>query len=141
MFLSLVAYLVTLFVFAGVDMIWLTWVGGPAYRATLGDVLLQDVRVGPAIAFYLVYAVGLAAFAVLPSLGDSPMSQTLLRGAQFGFFTYATYDLTNLATLKNWTLTVTLMDIGWGCALGAIVAAAAAALTTVIVTHLGGSIS
>jgi len=135
--LSVIAYATTLFVFVGIDLVWLTWVGGPAYRAALGDILLSSVRIAPALAFYLVYPLGLTMFAVMPALGGASLAQTMVYGALFGFFTYATYDLTNLATLRNWTMNVTLMDIGWGCVLCAVVAVAAAAIVSHIGAHFG----
>ncbi len=131
-----IAYLVTLLVFVGVDLIWLTWVGGPVYRDALGDLLLPTVRMQPALAFYLIYPLGLTMFAVHSGLHGTGMAGAAVAGALFGFFTYATYDLTNFATLRHWTLAVTLMDIGWGCVLGA-VTAAAVSITGAISTLLG----
>jgi uncharacterized membrane protein len=124
-----VAYLVTLLLFVGIDLVWLTWVGGPIYRQFLGDMLLPGVRIPPALAFYLIYPLGLVMFAVHPGLNGGSILGALLAGALFGFFTYATYDLTNFATLRNWNLVVTVMDIGWGCLLGAATAAGSVALT------------
>ena len=135
MLLSFIAYLATLFVFVGLDMVWLTWVGGPAYRAALGDVLLEEARLGPAIAFYLIYPAGLSMFAAVPFIGGASFWQAVLRGAAFGFFTYATYDLSNLATLRNWTVGVTAMDIGWGCVLGAVAAGSAVQVASLIGAH------
>jgi uncharacterized membrane protein len=129
MLFNVIAYLVTALLFVGVDLIWLTWVGGPVYRQALGDLLLPSVRSQPALAFYLIYPLGLVMFAVHPGLHGGSVLGALLAGALFGFFTYATYDLTNFATLRNWNLTVTLMDIGWGCVLGAATAAAAVAIS------------
>ncbi len=130
--LNAIAYLATLIAFVGIDLVWLTWVGGPAYREMLGDLLLPTVRMQPAVAFYLLYPLGLTIYAVHPGLNGASITSTLLAGALFGFFTYATYDLTNFATLRQWTLAVTLMDIGWGCVLGAVSAAVAVALTSAI---------
>lgn len=137
MLLAISAYVVTLVIFVALDMVWLSWIGGPAYRAVLGEILLQNVRIGPAIIFYLGYPLGLALFAVPPNLGGGSISQAMMRGALFGLFTYATYDLTNMATLKNWTWGVTLMDIGWGCVLGGVAAAAAAAIVPLIGGYFG----
>lgn len=135
--LSVVAYLATLLVFVGIDLVWLTWVGGPVYRGSLGDLLLPSVRMQPAMAFYLIYPLGLTMYAVHPGLNGAGVLSTLLAGALFGFFTYATYDLTNFATLRHWTLAVTLMDIGWGCVLGAVSAAAAVAITGALAGMFG----
>jgi uncharacterized membrane protein len=94
------------------------------YRPTLGDIMLADVNLPAAIAFYLIYPIGLVIFAILPALKSGSLAQAMLYGALFGFFTYATYDLTNQATLRNWTTQLTLIDAGWGTLLGAIAAAA-----------------
>ena len=133
MLLNAIAYVVTLLLFVGIDLVWLTWIGGPVYREVLSDILLPSVRVPPSIAFYLIYPLGLVLFAVLPGVNGGGIAGALWAGALFGFFTYTTYDLTNFATLRNWNLAVTLMDIGWGCVLGAVTAAA----TVMIVGSLG----
>ena len=133
MLLNAIAYLVTLLLFVGVDLVWLTWVGGPVYRQALGDLLLPAVRIQPALAFYLIYPLGLVMFAVHPGVNGGSIVGAMLAGALYGFFTYSTYDLTNFATLRNWNLAVTFMDIGWGCVLGA----ASAALAVAIIGVLG----
>jgi uncharacterized membrane protein len=135
--LYLTAYLATLLIFVGVDLIWLTWVGGPMYRSLLGDALLPSVRMMPALAFYLIYPLGLTAYAVYPALTGGNVLGALIAGALFGFFTYATYDLTNYATLRSWSLAVTAMDIAWGVVLGALASVAALSLTTTVATLLG----
>ncbi len=137
MLLPIIAYIVTLLIFVGIDLIWLTWVGGPVYRSMLADVLLPSVRMGPALAFYLIYPVGLVVYAVQPALNGGTVASALVAGALYGFFTYATYDLTNFATLRTWTLAVTLMDIGWGVVLGAVSAALATVLASAIASALG----
>jgi uncharacterized membrane protein len=85
---------------------------------------LSGVNVAPAIAFYILYPIGLVIFAILPGLRSGSMTTALLYGALFGFFTYATYDLTNQATLRNWTIQLTLVDIVWGSVLAAAAAMA-----------------
>ena len=127
--LNAIGYLITLLIFVGIDLVWLTWIGGPVYREVLGDILLPTVRLQPAFLFYLIYPLGLLMFAVHPGLQGGTVTGALVAGALFGFFTYATYDLTNFATLRNWTMAVTLMDIGWGCVLGAVTSGAAVMLT------------
>jgi uncharacterized membrane protein len=107
-------YVVTLVVFAVIDSVWLGTMAVKIYRPLLGDILLPGFRAAPAIAFYLVYAVGLFIFAVLPAMRSGEWTTALVWGALFGFFAYATYDLTNYATLRNWGLTITLVDIAWG---------------------------
>jgi uncharacterized membrane protein len=135
--LNAIAYVVTLLLFVGIDLVWLTWVGGPVYRAALGDLLLPTVRMEPAALFYLIYPLGLTMFAVHPGLHGGSVTGALAAGALFGFFTYATYDLTNFATLRDWTMAVTVLDIGWGCVLGAVTSAAAVVISGVIGSLLG----
>jgi uncharacterized membrane protein len=119
------AYLATLAVFLPFDMVWLGTMANRLYRPTLGDILLSDANLPAAGAFYAIYPVGLVFFAVVPALKSGSLGQATLGGALFGFFTYMTYDLTNQATLKNWSTQLTLADIGWGTLLGAISATAA----------------
>ena len=111
---AIAAYLSTLVVFVLVDFVWLSTMAGRLYRPILGDILAPSVNFAPAIAFYLVYPIGIVAFAVLPALKSGGVPSALIYGAMFGFFTYATYDLTNHATLRNWTWQITLLDIAWG---------------------------
>ena len=127
----LYGYLATLVVFVLCDMVWLGTMASRVYKPTLGDIMLTDVNLPPAIAFYLIYPIGLVVFAVLPSLkpDGAAISQAALYGALFGFFSYMTYDLTNQATLRNWTVQLTLLDITWGTLLGAISATAACLIT------------
>lgn len=118
------AYLSTLVVFVLFDMAWLGTMASRFYRPTLGDIMLAGVNLPAGIAFYLIYPVGLVYFAILPALKSGSLAQAMLSGALFGFFTYITYDLTNQATLRNWTTQLTLIDAGWGTLLGAIAATA-----------------
>jgi uncharacterized membrane protein len=107
-------YVVTLVVFGVLDAIWLGLISGSMYRATLGDILLDKFRVAPAVVFYLLNIVGLLVFVIPGAPGPESWKTTLLYGALFGIFTYATYDLTNLATLRAFTLQLTVADIVWG---------------------------
>ena len=125
MMVYLYAYLATLAVFLPCDMVWLGTMASRLYKPTLGDILLGEANLGAAGVFYAVYPIGMAFFAVVPALKAGSPTQAALNGALFGFFTYMTYDLTNQATLKNWTTQLTLVDIGWGTVLGAISATAA----------------
>ncbi|MBX9648068.1 MAG: DUF2177 family protein [Xanthobacteraceae bacterium] len=119
------AYLSTLVVFLLCDMAWLGTMASRLYRPTLGDIMLGSPNLPAAAAFYLIYPIGLVIFAVLPALKSESLGQAALSGALLGFFSYMTYDLTNQATLRNWTTQLTLVDIGWGTLLGGISAAAA----------------
>lgn len=121
----LAAYATILVVFGAIDAIWLSTMGPILYRPVLGDILLSSLRVPPAIAFYLIYPIGVVVFAVMPALRAESAGHALAMGALFGAFAYATYDLTNYATLKNWNLTITLADIAYGAAASGIAAAAA----------------
>ena len=122
------AYVVSLILFAAVDIAWLTTMGSRLYKQTLGDILLPAINIGPAVAFYLIYPAGLLYFAIIPSLKSGSSSVALLNGALFGMFAYATYELTNYATLRNWTLQITVVDIAYGAiASGAVAAVVAAA--------------
>jgi uncharacterized membrane protein len=108
------AYVAALLVFAAIDITWLTTMGAALYRSTLGDILLSTVRIPPTIAFYLLYPLGIVTFAVAPALRSGSATTALIYGALFGIFTYATYDLTNFATLRNWTLKITIIDVIYG---------------------------
>jgi uncharacterized membrane protein len=115
-------YLLTIPVFFAIDMLWLGFAARSFYKKHLGYILSPEVNWPAAIAFYLMYIVGIIFFAVRPALEAESLSRALLIGAFFGFITYATYDLTNLATLKDWPLTVVIVDIAWGTVLCALVA-------------------
>lgn len=123
----LALYIISVPVFFIIDMIWLGVVAKSFYQTQLGH-LLGDVQWPAAIIFYLIFLVGLIIFAVYPAVDAGEWRYALLYGALFGFFTYATYDLTNLATLKDWPLSVVIVDILWGTVLGAVVASATYAL-------------
>jgi uncharacterized membrane protein len=117
--MAFLAYLVGLIVFVALDAIWLTLMG-PTYRAVMWDMMAANVRFGPAIAFYLLDTLGLMVFVARPGVRHGA-AWVLVHGALFGLFTYATYDLTNYAVLKNWDLSLTLEDIIWGMVVSAIV--------------------
>jgi uncharacterized membrane protein len=117
-------YLLTLPVFFAIDMVWLGLVAKNFYRNNLGHLLRPDVNWPAALIFYLLYIVGIMIFATLPALEKQSLRQAISLGALFGFFAYATYDLSNLATLKDWPINVVFADILWGMALTASVAAA-----------------
>ena len=114
-----VAYVATLGAMVALDGTWLTIMVGRVYRPTLGDIVAPNVNLAAAIVFYLTYAVGLLIFVVLPAVRSGGVGSALLYGALFGLMTYATYDLTCYATLRNWTLQLTLIDMAWGTVLAA----------------------
>lgn len=121
---ALIGYVAALAAMVVADMIWLGVMVDRLYRPTLGDVLAGSVNLPAAIAFYLIFPVGLTIFAVMPGLRSGSASTAALYGALFGFFTYATYDLTSQATLRNWTTRLTVIDIAWGVVLGALASTA-----------------
>ena len=116
-------YLATVPVFFLIDMIWLGFVARGFYKQQLGFILSDKVNWTAAIVFYLIFISGIILFAVLPALETKSLGKAALLGGLFGFFTYATYDLTNLATIKDWPITVVIVDIVWGFALCSTVAA------------------
>jgi uncharacterized membrane protein len=107
-------YFFTLVVFFAIDMVWLALVARGFYQKQLGFMLRSDVNWSAAGVFYLLFALGLMIFVIVPSLETGSTTKVLILGALFGLITYSTYDLTNLATLKDWPLAMTLVDLLWG---------------------------
>lgn len=117
-------YAATLVVMLAIDLVWLGVIARPFYQQSIGHLMSERPNLTAAAVFYLLYALGLLLFAVAPKgVGDS-WSATMLTGAMFGFFAYATYDLTNLATLKNWPIGLAAVDMAWGTLVSAIAAGA-----------------
>jgi uncharacterized membrane protein len=110
-------YLVTTIAFFAIDMVWLGLVARTFYRKYLGFLMAPSPNWLAAIIFYLLFIVGILVFVVLPGLEDNSFKTTLLRAALFGLITYATYDLTNLATVKDWPVLITVVDMAWGTVL------------------------
>jgi len=121
----IIRYLIAGALFAVVDGVWLSFVANKLYRSQLGSLLLDKPNLPAAILFYLVFLVGLVVFVINPSVSSNDWKVALGLGALFGFVTYATYDLTNLATLKGYPLTITIVDLIWGTVLTATVSVAA----------------
>ena len=117
-----VAYVVTLVVFVAIDFIWLSSMTDRLYRPVMAELLAADFRLAPAVAFYLIYAFGLTVLAVRPGLIGESTQPAIVCGAILGFTAYATYDLTNQATLKNWSTVLTLADLFWGTVLSSLAA-------------------
>lgn len=109
-------FMITFSVFMVVDLIWLGFIAKNLYAKHLGYLMADKVNWFAAIVFYVIFIIGLLYFVIMP--GES-LQKVLLTGAFFGFITYATYDLTNLATLKNWPITITIIDLIWGTVLAA----------------------
>jgi len=108
------AYLATALVFLVLDAIWLTIVAQRIYRPLMGELLLDGFRLAPATLFYLLYVAGIVVFAVAPALAGGRWWTATLLGVLFGLVAYATYDLTNQATLRHWPVVVTVVDLCWG---------------------------
>jgi uncharacterized membrane protein len=117
----IISYLLSLIVFLMIDMLWLGVIAKSIYQKYLGGFLTENVNWTAAIIFYFIYVVGISIFAIYPSANKGSVYPAILMGALFGFFTYATYDLTNLATLKGWPLPIVFIDIIWGSVLSAVV--------------------
>lgn len=132
-----IAYLATALVFLGADSIWLTLTASRLYRPLLGDMLADGFNVAPAVLFYVIYIAGIVYFAIQPAFASGSAMTAALNGALFGFVAYATYDLTNQATLKNWPVQITIADLCWGTVLSA----TAAALGFLIARHFARAIS
>ncbi len=115
-------YLSALPVFFLVDMIWLGLIANKLYKNELGSLLAKNLNWTAGIIFYLIFIAGIIIFAVIPALEKKDLNHALIFGALFGFFCYATYDLTNLSTLKNWPFNLTIIDMIWGTVLSGLVA-------------------
>ena len=114
---AFLVYLITVPIFFIIDLVWLGVIAKGFYQKHLGYLMRPQINWAAAILFYLLFIIGIVIFAVRPALElQSPM-RALVFGALFGFFTYATYDLTNLATVKDWPVIVTVIDLIWGTVL------------------------
>lgn len=113
----LAAYLGAAIVFLAIDFVWLTRIARQFYFEKIGDLLLERPNLGAAAAFYAVYVIGIVFFAVAPAIRSGSGLTAIGHGMLFGLLAYATYDMTNYATLKNWSLTVALVDMAWGAVL------------------------
>jgi uncharacterized membrane protein len=126
-------YILTALVFFAIDIVWLGFIARSFYRKYLANFLAPSVNWPAAIIFYLIFIVGILIFAVYPAAQKDSFMHALTYGALFGFFTYATYDLTNLATLNNWPLPIVFVDIIWGTVLAASVSIASFYILKMIV--------
>ena len=117
-----IAYVSTAFVFLAADFIWLGFIARSFYRDNLEGMLLEKPLMDVAGIFYALYVVGIVIFGVMAGLRDETWRSAAIYGALFGLFAYATYDLTNLATLKNWPMIVSVVDTAWGACVTALAA-------------------
>lgn len=128
----LVAYVGTLIVFLGIDFVWLSFVARKFYFERLGPLLLDQPNLGIAAFFYLFYVMGIVHLAIIPALKDGNAMVAVVNAAVFGVLAYATYDITNMATLKGWSWEVAAVDIVWGGVLSAVSAYAGYQITKMI---------
>lgn len=126
-------FLMTLLVFTVIDLLWLGFLGRPLYAKYIGHLLKKDVNWTAAIIFYLMF-IGMLYYFVIQHLGADNLLQTVINGGLFGLAMYATYDLTNLATLKGWSIEITIIDLIWGTFLGSLTTF----ITGLILLGIGG---
>lgn len=124
-----IGYASTAVVFLALDALWLGTMADRLYRPAIGPLLLERFALAPAAAFYLIYIAGVMVFAVSPAVDSGRWVTALGLGAMLGLVAYATYDLTNQATLKQWSWTLTIADLCWGTVVTAVSAAAGARIT------------
>ena len=117
--MSIKTYITALIVFFAIDLVWLGVIAAKLYRHYLGGLMADKVNWPAALIFYGIFISGLVYFVIEPALAKQSLSFAIGAGAFFGFITYATYDLTNLATLKDWPLPITIIDLIWGSILSA----------------------
>ncbi len=120
-----IAYVSAAVVFLGLDYIWLSRVAIGFYRSQIGGLMLAQPNFIAAGMFYLVYVVGIVYFAVVPALQNGSWMTAAFSGALLGLLAYGTYDMTNLATLKGWTVAMSAVDMAWGTVLTGTAATAA----------------
>ena len=110
----ILTYIISTVIFFAIDMVWIGFIARNFYKEKLGFIISPNVNWAAAIIFYLIYIGGILFFAVLPSVKDASWQTALLNGAVLGLVCYATYDLTNMATIDKWPLVVVVADIIWG---------------------------
>lgn len=115
-------YLVSFATFLAIDAVWLTLMSGRFYKAQLGGLMREQPNLGVALLFYLVYVVGVIVLAVMPGFEAGSVAKAALYGALLGFVAYGTYDITNLSTIRDWPVIVTVVDLVWGSVLTAAMA-------------------
>jgi uncharacterized membrane protein len=115
-------YAITLVIFFAIDLVWLGVVAKNFYRQHIGHLLSADVTWPAALLFYAIYIGGIVLFAIKPAFETGGAARALAYGAAFGFVAYATYDLTNQATMRDWPVLVTVVDLAWGTVLTGTVA-------------------
>ena len=110
----IIAYVAAAIAFGVLDSLWLRWAGPNLYRPVIGSIMADEFRKGAAIAFYLIYLLGMMWFAVKPGLASGSVATAMLNGALLGALCYATFDLTSQSVMKVWATHISLADIAWG---------------------------
>ena len=118
-------YFSFLFILVAIDLIWLLGVAKNLYRSEMGDLMATEPKLVAGLAFYLLYALGVCIFVIVPALSKQSWLYALQYGALFGFFCYMTYDLTNLAVVRNFPTQLAFIDIAWGSFVTAVCASIA----------------
>ncbi len=127
------AYVTFALAFGALDFVWLSQMAPRVYRPAIGEIMADQVRWGPALAFYALYVLGVTILIVLPALREGGVARAAWSGALFGLVAYATYDLTNQATLRVWPTHLTLTDMAWGAIATGVASVIAVAVTRLIV--------
>jgi len=131
----LAAYAATAATMLALDLLWIGWLARPLYVQGIGHLMAERPNLVVAAVFYLVYAAGLIVFALGPNEATPGFGRAAVTGALFGLFAYATYDLSNLATLRDWPTGLSLLDMAWGC----VASAAATAAGKVVLDRMAGA--
>lgn len=124
-------YLLVSLVFFTIDFLWLKFAASK-YSTKIGHLMAPKPKLLPALIFYLIFVIGIIVFAILPGYEAKNLLRTVILGALFGMLSYSTYDLTNLATLKNWPISITVIDIIWGTSISVITSIAGYFIATLI---------
>lgn len=125
--------IVALAIFLGLDGFWLVVVAAKTYRRFIGHLMADKPNFGAAFTFYVLFVVGLLIFVLVPAINSHSLGHAAGYGAMFGFFTYATFDLTSQAVLKKWPLAITIIDMTWGVVLALAVSVATYAISTTFI--------
>lgn len=125
----IVAYLSAAISFGALDSIWLRWAATNLYKPVIGDIMTDNFRIAPALAFYVIYIAGMVYFAIRPGIASGQVMQAVLNGALLGALCYATFDLTSQAVMKVWATHVSIADIAWGAFATAVASGVACWLT------------
>ena len=128
------SYVVALIIFLIVDALWLGLIAKGMYESQIGSIMTDNPNLIAAAIFYLIFIFGLLMFVIKPALAAQSLKYAALYGALFGFIAYATFDLTNLALIKGWTVPVTLADLAWGAFIGSFVCSST---YLIVVKYLG----